>query len=197
VEEIIQLCFTDRAENTGFRTFQQFYFNTDAQSRSDYFNLFRKHYSLQGVDNGYIDNLNRNKDAIFKGIRDKDLLGVYKEFFYKQKITHGATHRDKSLGSFFTKLCHTVEPELYTPMDNPMRTHFGLQDESFPMTMLIISSAFKKWCDDNPDKTKEIKQELALAMSNDKRIGVSVSASQITDMKLMDMIYWAVANSME
>jgi hypothetical protein len=82
-------------------------------------------------------------------------------------------------------------------MDNPMRTHFGLQDESFPMTMLIISSAFKKWCDDNPDKTKEIKQELALAMSNDKRIGVSVSASQITDMKLMDMIYWAVANSME
>jgi hypothetical protein len=110
VEEIIQLCFTDRAENTGFRTFQQFYFNTDAQSRSDYFNLFRKHYSLQGVDNGYIDNLNRNKDAIFKGIRDKDLLGVYKEFFYKQKITHGATHRDKSLGSFFTKLCHTVEP---------------------------------------------------------------------------------------
>jgi len=195
VDEIIDISFVQRSGTVGFQTFQRFYFDKSAVSRKDYFNVFRSRYSLQGVDSAYLEKLNANKEEIFKRISDGDIHGVYRQFFYKQRITHGKGSRDKSLGSFFTKLCHTVEPELYTPMDNPMRDHFGLQDESFPIAMLIVSNAFAAWCGKNEFKVKAIKEGLAVAFNSDARMGIKIEPTQLTNMKVMDMIYWSVANT--
>ncbi len=196
VDEIIDISFVQRSGNIGFQTFQRFYFDKSAVSRKDYFNVFRSRYSLQGVDGAYLEMLNTNKEEIFKRIHDGDIHGVYRQFFYKQEVAHGVGKtRHKSFGSFFTKLCHTVEPELYTPMDNPMRDHFGLQDESFPIAMLIVSDAFAKWCGKNKFKVKAIKDGLAEAINSDLRVGINIESIQLTNMKVMDMIYWSVANT--
>jgi hypothetical protein len=199
--ELINLCFNRYLESdyksvTKFKAFHKYYFEIGTKPEAEkFFNTFKGQYSLQGVSEEYMLRLNKALPEIKRLIANDDLVTLYFTYFFQvsSKVKNNADGA-KTHGSFFTKLVHTFNREGYTPLDNPMRDHFKLQNESFFIAMLIVSKAFKLWCDSYRTQADELKKELALAMTKGE-IG-PISASDITDMKLMDTIYWAIANGM-
>ena len=146
-------------------------------------------YSLQGVDNNNLDDLERHKKEILENIRSEKLAQLYFERFNKVKIKHGKGFKEKDLGSFFAKLVHTFRPNEYCALDNPIKNYFGLKKESFFISFFIISFVYKHWATDNNKLLKTIRKELQLADKKD-----ILQHNKLTDMKLLDLIFWSKAN---
>ncbi len=86
-------------------SFQNYYFatlNNEEQfyKSTDFFRRFKSQYSLQGIDNKYLDRLESNKHEILEAIHD-NLVQLYFDFFNKAEIKHGNGFKEKDLGSFF------------------------------------------------------------------------------------------------
>ncbi|MDD4374851.1 MAG: hypothetical protein PHG67_13120 [Bacteroidales bacterium] len=174
--------------------FQDYYFLTlDNEklyySSNDFFRQFKKRYSLQGIDNNYLDKLEGIKKEILKNIRSDELAQLYFDTFNKAIIKHGKGFKVKDLGSFFAKLVHTFRPDEYCALDNPIKNYFGLKKESFFISFFIISVEYKHWATDNKNLLKIIRQKFKQA---DKK-GI-LQHDKLTDLKLLDLIFWSKAN---
>jgi len=174
--------------------FQVFYFKTLNNEKSffidnDFFRQFKKQYSLQGIDNGYLDSLESKKEEILKLIRDNKLTELYFSMFKKADIKHGDNIKVKDLGSFFAKLVHTFKPDEYCALDNPIKDYFGLSKESFVIAFFIISSEYVHWATDNKELLKTIREKFRLI---DKE--QAIKHEHLTDLKLLDLIFWSKAN---
>jgi len=175
-------------------SFQNFYFLTlDNEklyhSSKDFFRQFKKQYSLQGIDNNYLDKLEGLKKEILKNIREDKLAQLYFDTFNKAVIKHGNDFIEKDLGSFFAKLVHTFRPDEYCALDNPIKNYFGLKKESFFISFLIISVEYKHWATNNKKLLRTIKEEFRQA---DKK-GI-LQHDKLTDLKLLDLIFWSKSN---
>jgi len=174
--------------------FQDYYFLTlDNEklyfSSKDFFRQFKKRYSLQGIDNKYLDKLEGLKKEILKNIRADKLAHLYFDTFNKAVIKHGKDFKEKDLGSFFAKLVHTFRPDEYCALDNPIKNYFGLKKESFFISFFIISVEYKQWATDNKNLLNIIREKFKQA---DKK-GV-LQHDKLTDLKLLDLIFWSKAN---
>lgn len=174
--------------------FQDYYFLTlDNEklynSSTDFFRQFKKRYSLQGIDNNYLDKLEGLKKEILKNIRTNNLAQLYFDTFNKAIIKHGKDFKEKDLGSFFAKLVHTFRPDEYCALDNPIKNYFGLKKESFFISFFIISVEYKHWATDNKKLLKVIREKFKQA---DKK-GI-LQHDKLTDLKLLDLIFWSKAN---
>ncbi|MGG7034366.1 MAG: hypothetical protein ACI7YS_04120 [Flavobacterium sp.] len=174
--------------------FQDYYFLTlDNEelyySSTDFFRQFKKRYSLQGIDNNYLDKLEGLKKEILKNIRADKLAQLYFDTFNKAVIKHGKDFKEKDLGSFFAKLVHTFRPDEYCALDNPIKNYFGLKKESFFISFFIISVEYKHWATDNKKLIKIIREKFKQA---DKK-GI-LQHDKLTDLKLLDLIFWSKAN---
>jgi hypothetical protein len=174
--------------------FQDYYFLTlDNEklyfSSTDFFRQFKKRYSLQGIDNNYLDKLEGLKKEILKNIRADKLAQLYFDTFNKAVIKHGKDFKEKDLGSFFAKLVHTFRPDEYCALDNPIKNYFGLKKESFFISFFIISVEYKHWATDNKKLLKVIREKFKQA---DKK-GI-LQHDKLTDLKLLDLIFWSKAN---
>lgn len=181
-------------DDTDSANFQNYYFSIlDNEklyySSTDYFRQFKKMYSLQGVDNNYLDDLERHKKEILENIRSENLTQLYFDTFYKVNIKHGKGFKEKDLGSFFAKLVHTFRPNEYCALDNPIKNYFGLKKESFFISFFIISFVYKHWATDNNKLLKKISRELQLADKKD-----ILQHDKLTNMKILDLIFWSKAN---
>lgn len=175
-------------------SFQDYYFLTLTNedyflTSSTFFREFKKRYSLQGIDNGYLDRLENDKQNILSLLQTDNLTDLYFDYFAKANIKHGSTTVDKDLGSFFAKLVHTFKPADYCALDNPIKNYFGLQRESFFIAFSIISSAYKLWATDNKKLFEDIKNQFENIDSKH-----SIRHDRVTDLKLLDLIYWSKAN---
>jgi len=173
--------------------FQDYYFLTlDNEklyySSTDFFRQFKKRYSLQGIDNNYLDKLEGLKKEILKNIRADKLAQLYFDTFNKAVIKHGKDFKEKDLGSFFAKLVHTFRPDEYCALDNPIKNYFGLKKESFFISFFIISVEYKHWATDNKNLLNIIREKFKQA---DKK-GV-LQHDKLTDLKLLDLIFWSKA----
>src|SRR5690606_28730400 len=99
-------------------------------------------------------------------IRSNSLIELYMTYFHKVKIKHGNSFKEKSLGSFFAKLVHHFSPEDYCALDRPIKNYFGLENESFIMSFLIISSEYKRWSIENQELMKTIREDFKLSDLN-------------------------------
>uniref|UniRef100_A0A832DGS9 Uncharacterized protein n=1 Tax=Ignavibacterium album TaxID=591197 RepID=A0A832DGS9_9BACT len=174
--------------------FQDYYFLTlDNEklyfSSTDFFRQFKKRYSLQGIDNNYLDKLEGLKKEILKNIRADKPAQLYFDTFNKAVIKHGKDFKEKDLGSFFAKLVHTFRPDEYCALDNPIKNYFGLKKESFFISFFIISVEYKQWATDNKNLLNIIREKFKQA---DKK-GV-LQHDKLTDLKLLDLIFWSKAN---
>lgn len=174
--------------------FQDYYFLTlDNEklyySSADFFRQFKKRYSLQGIDNNYLDKLEGLKKEILKNIRADKLAQLYFDTFSKAVIKHGNDFKEKDLGSFFAKLVHTFRPDEYCALDNPIKNYFGLKKESFFISFFIISVEYKHWATNNKKLINIIREKFKQA---DKK-GV-LQHDKLTDLKLLDLIFWSKAN---
>ncbi|MEO0075767.1 MAG: hypothetical protein ABIK31_06640 [candidate division WOR-3 bacterium] len=174
--------------------FQDYYFLTlDNEklyrSSTDFFRQFKKRYSLQGIDNNYLDKLEGLKKEILKNIRADKLAQLYFDTFNKAIIKHGKDFKEKDLGSFFAKLVHTFRPDEYCALDNPIKNYFGLKKESFFISFFIISVEYKHWATDNKKLLKIIREKFKQADKD----GI-LQHDKLTDLKLLDLIFWSKAN---
>jgi hypothetical protein len=163
---------------------QELYFKS-----SNFFRFFKKKYSLQGIDNDYLDGLEKQKSVILTKIRSNQICELYLESFKKAKIKRKEIHTEKDLGSFFSKLVHTFNPTNYCALDNPIKELFGLKKESFFIAFIVISNTYKKWSKENPDLIKKIRKEF-IKLDVKKKI----EHEKISDLKLLDLIFWSIAN---
>jgi hypothetical protein len=181
-------------DNTASANFQDYYFTTldneqQFYNSSDFFRQFKKRYALQGIDNNYLDRLEMRKKEILTQIRADSLAQLYFATFNKAEIKHGNGIKEKDLGSFFVKLVHTFRPNDYCALDNPIKNYFGLKKESFFISFLIISEEYKHWALENNKRLMSIREKFKQA---DKR--QIIKHDNLTDMKLLDLIFWSKAN---
>jgi hypothetical protein len=174
--------------------FQKYYFSTVNNeqyyySSSEFFRVFKKQYSLQGIDNSFLDQLEHDKWEILNLIHTDKLSDLYFNVFRKAKVKYKATYKEKDLASFFTKLVHTFRPSDYCALDNPIKEYFKLSKESFFISFFIISSAYKNWASNNNKLLGEIKDKLKLFDKFEV-----IKQDKLTDLKLLDLIFWSKAN---
>ncbi len=189
--------FTERIVNeknnrNQFDNFQIYYFKTLGKIDEIDFKVFKQRYSLQGVDSNYLKGLNNDRKDI-QSIIDADKLSeLYFKYFVSVGITTKNGIKKKTLGSFFTKLVHTLKPEEYTPVDIPMKNYFGFENDSYMIAMIVISKAFKIWCNDNREIVEDFKGQICKYVN--KYYSIDIGKEKVTDMKVMNTIFWSIAN---
>ena len=112
-------------------------------------------------------------------------------FFKKAAIKHGESVKEKSLGSFFAKLVHTFKPNEYCALDNPIKISFGLQNEGFILSFFIISAAYREWSLHNQNLIMLLKFKLESENHS------FLKSDRITDLKLLDMLFWSNENPLK
>jgi hypothetical protein len=181
-------------KNPKSASFQKYYFSTLNNeelylSDDKFFRKFKMEYALQGIDNGFLDKLNDNKKVILKLIQENNLVELYFHTFRKAIVKYGNKTIEKDLGSFFAKLVHTFNPSEYCALDNPIKNYFGLEKESFFISFLVISSEYSNWASKNQSIIKFLKMNFEKADKNEL-----IVHSKLTDLKLLDLIFWSKAN---
>jgi hypothetical protein len=175
-------------------SFQKYYFQTVNNkifflNHPHFFRDFKFHYALQGIDNIYIDLLEKNKPEILNLISEDKLAQLYFKYFFKVKLKYGKSFITKDLGSFFAKLVHTFKPKKYCALDNPIKQYFGLSKESFFISFNVLSNEYVKWARNNGKILENIK--IKLNQIDKKKI---INQNKLTYLKLLDLIFWKEAN---
>ena len=195
IEQVVKIdLYESHITSVGSANFQRFYFESINNENSyltskDFFRVFKAQYSLQGIDNKYLDSLEFQKTEILKLIREDNLAKLYFKWFRKAKIKHNDKDVERDLGSFFAKLVHTFRPHDYCALDNPIKEFFGLKKESFFIAFLIVSTEYRHWADSNTGILRMIIDKLQ-HLDKEKII----KYEQLTDLKLLDLIFWSKAN---
>ncbi len=99
---------------------------------------------------------------------------------------------DVDLAPFFAKLVHNFKPNDYCALDNPIKNYFGLKRERFYLAFMIISSEYKAWIINNHILLKSIRDQIAQIDS-----GNIIIQEKLTDMKIMDLLFWRIAKNEE
>jgi hypothetical protein len=190
IEKILKICEDEKK----FINFQEYYFTILENKKyllkePNFFREFKVKYSIQVIDKEYLDDLENHKSEIYNRIINNQLSELYFERFYKAKIKTKNGYTLKNLGSFFSKLVHTYSPNEYCALDNPIKNYFGLKYESFYTSFIVISSAYKNWVLENEDLIKTLRYKF-----EQKDINGYFEHDKISDMKLLDLIFWSKAN---
>ena len=175
-------------------TFQDYYIATITNrqhflSSKDFFREFKKMYSLQGIDGAYLQRLESEKNVLLSQLDANNLTDLYIDHFAYASIQHGTAVRTKNLGSFFAKFVHTFRPEEYCALDNPIKDYLGLSREGFYLSFLLVSAAYKSWLDENIPIVTQIREQLDSTKTGERY------SSHMTDLKLLDLIFWLKANN--
>ena len=187
------LAYHISSENSSDK-FNEYYFKVTGDhqgflSDKNFFSKFKYQYSLQGVDSNLLDKLESNKSNILSLISNDNSLPVYLKYFDSVATRHGDKTILKDFGSFYSKLAHTLQPMKYCALDNPIKSYFNLDKESFVVAFIVISHAYQEWTSSN--QTSLLKLRKGLKEIDHASI---IDHDKITDMKIMDMIFWYKAN---
>lgn len=157
-----------------------------------FFREFKSQYSLQGIDNKCLENLESKKIEMLSLIKQDRLFELYSHHFASVQIRHKDHFVNKNLGSFFAKFVHTFRPADYCALDNPIKNYFGLKNESFFIAFLAFSKAYKIWSERESSTISIIRREFK---GVDKQI--CFRHDKMSDLKILDLIFWTKANSKE
>ena len=136
------------------KIFQVYYKSTLKNEKSafaniNFFKKFKKKHALQGIDNEYLERLEKDKSIIINLIKEDRILELYQNYFYQARIKYKDAFRLKNLDSFCAKLTHTFSPKKYCPLDVPIKFFFKLENESFFTAFLLLSEAYTIWSKNN------------------------------------------------
>jgi hypothetical protein len=154
----------------------------------NFMHTFKQKYGLQYIDVACLDKLEANKRRIINGIL-KNPFKVYNDFFANVRFFQKGEERSKRLTSFFTKLAHTVAPDQFSALDNPIRKYFHVNNESFFVSYCLINDTYVQWIKKNRRILRHLRQSIH---SYDTDNALQVDA--LEDLKILDMIFWYKAN---
>ena len=193
-EKIVKYELSSHIINYRPNSFHNYYFqilNNEENffATDDFFRQFKSQYSLQGIDNNFLNNLEKEKPEMLNLIRQDKLSELYFNYFAGAKIRHKDTFVIRNLGSFFAKFVHTFRPADYCALDNPIKNYFGLKGESFFIAFLAVSKSYKMWSEKEPQIIKVIHQEFKELDKN-----IVFQHNKISDLKLLDLIFLTKAS---
>ncbi len=173
--------------------FQRYYFeilkNEEKLKEPQYFKSFLSHYSLQGINAEFREEIECQKHEILKLIKAEDLVQLYFSYFRSAILERkGATYKSEQ-GSFFTKLVHTFLPHKFVALDGPIKKYTGLEKESFFQSFIALSQAYIEFAQENKDLLLSIRKAFKKLDT-----GSNMQHDKITDLKLLDLILWSKAN---
>jgi hypothetical protein len=193
IDEVVNQFLAKSIINPRSAKFQHYYFQTinneEFYLNNIFFKQFKSQYSLQGIDNDFLNHLEDKKLDLLNLIRNDEIEKLYLHNFRAAVLKRKEKVQYSDLTSFFAKFVHTFNPQNYCALDNPIKNHFKLNKESFYLSFLIISSQYKKWCEENQSIIELIKSELKAIDSEN-----IIDFDKLTDLKLLDLIFWSKAN---
>lgn len=149
--------------------------NEEVYLADGFFHSFKKHFTLHGLSNQFLEHLETNKDEIRMLLKKGDLDVLYFRFFQQDEP-------EKYLGSLFTHLVHAFFPHQYCPLDVQLKEYFNLRRDSYYIAMYIISKAYLQVAARHPEWIILLKHTL---MQLDEY--GTFREEQITDIKLLDL----------
>jgi len=196
IDQILKIdLYKSHISNKNLGAFLLYYFKTlqneELFLKTAFFQHFRNKYKLR-ADNEYLDRLESHKIDILKMLQNDNITELYFKEFDKTKSKFRDKFIEKDQGSFFAKLVHTFRPDEYCALDNPIKNYFGLKNESFFIAFSIISYEYKHWAKDNKELVKTIRDKFKL-IDKDQ----IVNHKLLTDIKLLDLIFWSKAKKVK
>lgn len=184
--------FSYHATDATSQSFQAYYCATAGNrehflSTPAFFRVFKQRYSLQGIDGNHLDQLESHKAEILHLVDEGKLAKLYFDYFADVPLHYGDRVVRKTLGSFFAKVVHTLKPDAYCALDNPIKDYLGLWRESFFIAFVVVSHAYSEWTLENPTLVQQMRAAL------ESHMGKAYS-TQMTDLKVLDLIFWHQAN---
>lgn len=132
----------------------------------------------------------KNYALIIKEIKtNKDITTFFKKYCFEQDtcIKNGKQVK-KSPRTFCSKLFHTILPDEFPPVDNPIKEELGLQKEEFIKSVLIIKKGYELFIKENQDKILLIRKLLS------KQKFAYLRINELSDIRILDMYYWFKLN---
>ena len=157
--------------------------------KDDFFREFKQMYSLQGIDNDYLDFLEKNKQDIKTFFQNKDYFEIYKKYFSKAQIRRKNNTMGKELGSFYTKLLNSFDPNRFTALDNPIKNYFGFKSEGFFISYCIINEGYQQFIKTNKNLFVSMRNTFLQIDNQDK-----LKICSVPELKILDLIFWYEAN---
>lgn len=152
------------------------YYNKTVLDKNDIdFGEFKHQWAIQGMRKHIYQEFNEyfgeRKQEI---VNEKDIRNFYNKYCRKER----------NEAAFCCKLFHTILPDEFPPLDNPIKNHFKLQRIDFMESLLIVKRAYELFINKNPDKIKIIREILDNPKFKIFRV------REISNLRLLDMYYW-------
>jgi len=156
-------------------SFINFYNKTVLDKENINFGEFKHQWAIQGMRKSFYQNFEDNfEDRKQEILAEKDI----KNFFNKYCRT------ERNEASFCCKLFHTILPNDFPPLDNPIRKHFKLNNIDFIDSLLIIKNAYELFIKNDKSLLPTIRKILLEPNFKIFRI------SELSDFRILDMYYW-------
>ncbi|MEK6953067.1 MAG: hypothetical protein AABX29_08700 [Nanoarchaeota archaeon] len=178
-EEELEGFFEKFKEDKRTLSFLEYYNRSVLDKEKIDFGEFKRQWAIQGMTKEVFNFFNANFDKLKEEIKkEKDI----KIFFKKYCCTV------RKEASFCSKLFHTILPEEFPPVDNPIKKKFHLQKEEFIKSVLIIKRGYELFIKENQDKINLIRKILSKPKFAYLRI------NELSDIRILDMYYWFKEN---
>ena len=160
-------------------SFLEYYNRTVLNKEKIDFGEFKRQWAIQGMTREVFNYFNENFDKLKKEIqKEKNIQKFFKE--------HCCTVRNEA--SFCSKVFHTILPEEFPPVDNPIKNkRFHLKDDLI-QSVLIIKRGYQLFIKENQDKMRLIRKVLSKPKFAYLRI------NELSDIRILDMYYWFKEN---
>lgn len=161
-------------ESKEMLSFLDYYNHTVLDKEKIDFGQFKSRWGIQGMKKEVINAFNENCDKLKEEILTKKDI---KTFFEK----HCCQQRKEA--SFCSKLFHTILPNEFPPVDNPIKDNFRLQKEEFIKSVLIIKRGYELFIQENQDTINLIRKML----SKPKFVYLRINES--SNIRILDIFY--------
>ena len=181
-EKLIKL-FREYLKDKRSKDFNEYYNQTVLDKEKINFGTFSNKWALH-LRRNHIDYLNKNYELLKKEIIEKKDINLFYQKF-------GIDKNGRRNKSFCCKLFHTFLPDEFIPLDNPIRDHFKLRKFDFLLCEEIIRIGYLMFISKNHEKIKLVRDVL---FSDEFKF---FRVKELSDIRLLDMIYWYILNRIE
>jgi hypothetical protein len=158
-------------------SFVKYYNRTVLDKEPIKFASFKHQWAIQGMTREVYSSFDENFYELKKEIEEqKDIYSFFEKYCC----------RVRREGAFCAKLFHTILPSQFPPVDNPIRKRFGLQNETFIDSVMIIKEGYELFILANPGVIRLIRNVLS---SHSEFSFLRVN--ELSDIRLLDLFYWA------
>jgi hypothetical protein len=182
-ESDLEIFFEKFKDDKRTLSFLEYYNKTVLDKQNIDFGQFKRQWAIQGMTKKVCTFFNERFDELKEEIEKEQNVKT----FFEKYCCPPCTERRKE-ASFCSKLFHTILPDEFPPVDNPIRRKFHLQKEEFIESILIIKRGYNLFAQENPDKINLIRRLLSKPQFAYLRV------NELSDIRILDMFYWFKEN---